>query len=72
MSIILSEKDAFQRCAEGLKMAADGAKMLAIHQSDKAHMWLKMSEVYEVAVQSLYRLSEEQAVKQANSVLHKQ
>jgi hypothetical protein len=68
--IILSEQDAFNRCAEGLKMAADGARMLAIHQSDKAFMWQKMAEVYEVAVQSLYRLSAERAVKQ--SVIHNQ
>lgn len=61
--IILSEYDAFQRLINGLKLAKDGARMMAIHQSDKAHMWDKMAEVYEVSIQSVYRLSKEAASK---------
>lgn len=61
--IILPEHDAFQRLAEGLRMAKDGAKMMAAHQPDKAYMWNKMAEVYEVSMQSVYKLSEEAAAK---------
>lgn len=61
--IILSEYDAFERLTSGLKMAQDGAKMMAAHQPDKAHMWNKMAEVYAVCIQSVYKLSEEAASK---------
>lgn len=61
--IILSEHDAFSRLAEGLRMAKDGALMMAAHQPDKAHMWTKMAQVYEVSMQSVYKLSEEAAAK---------
>lgn len=61
--IILSEFDAFQRMVNGLAMAKDGAKMLAAHQPEKAHMWMKMSEVYDVSIQAVYKLSEESASK---------
>ena len=65
MKIILSEYDAFARLSEGMSMAADGARMMAVHQSDKAHMWLKMADTYEVAVKAIYKLSEESALKSA-------
>lgn len=61
--IILSEHDAFQRIAQGLAMAQDGAKMMAAHQPEKAHMWVKMAEVYAVSMQSIYKLSEESVSK---------
>ena len=63
MKIILSEYDAFARLSEGMSMAADGARMMAHHQPDKAHMWNKMAETYSVAVQAIYKLSEESALK---------
>ena len=65
MKIILSEYDAFARLSEGMSMAADGARMMAVHQNDKAHMWLKMADTYEVAVKAIYKLSEESALKSA-------
>ena len=61
--IILSEYDAFQRLINGLAMSKDGAQMMAAHQPDKAHMWAKMAETYEVCIQSVYKLSEEAATK---------
>lgn len=61
--IILSEFDAFQRMVNGLAMAKDGAKMLAAHQPEKAHMWTKMAETYDVSIQAVYKLSEESASK---------
>ncbi len=69
MGIILDEKSSFQRMAGGLKEAADGARMMALHQPDKNFMWLKMAEVYEVAVQSLHRLSAESAKRTADREL---
>ncbi len=59
--IILGEYDAFARLTNGLKMAQDGAKMMAAHQPDKAHMWNKMAETYAVCIQSVFKLSEESA-----------
>lgn len=61
--IILSEYDAFERLTSGLKMAKDGAIMMASHQPDKGFMWMKMAETYEVCIQSVYKLSEEAASK---------
>lgn len=61
--IILSEYDAFERLTQGLRMAQDGARMMAAHQNDKAHMWNKMAEVYAVSIQAVYKLSEEAAIK---------
>lgn len=61
--IILGEYDAFQRLINGLKMAQDGAKMMAHHQPDKGFMWDKMAETYGVCIQSVYKLSEEAASK---------
>ena len=63
--IILDEYSAFARLSEGMSMAADGARMMAHHQPDKAHMWLKMADTYEVAVKAIYKLSEESALKSA-------
>lgn len=61
--IILSEYDAFERLTQGLKMAQDGARMMAAHQPDKGFMWEKMAETYGVCIQSVYKLSEEAASK---------
>lgn len=61
--IILDEYSAFQRLISGLRMAQDGAKMMSVHQSDKAYMWDKMAEVYAVSIQAVYKLSEEAASK---------
>lgn len=61
--IILSEYDAFKRITDGLGLAKDGARMMAGHQPDKAFMWMKMVETYEVCIQSVYKLSEEAASK---------
>ena len=61
--IILTEKGAFERVINGFRMAADGCKSLARHQPDKAHMWLKMAEVYEVAEQSAWKLMDEAGAK---------
>lgn len=65
--IILSEYDAFQRIINGLKLAKDGARMMAAHQPDKGFMWEKMAETYEVCIQSVYKLSEEAASKVVKS-----
>lgn len=67
--ILLSEHESFHRLANGLKLAADGARMLALHQPDKAYMWNKMAEVYLVAVQTAYKLNEESALKSAERKL---
>lgn len=61
--IILSEYDAFKRLTDGIAMAKDGARMMAAHQPDKAFMWEKMVETYEVCIQSVYKLSEEAVSK---------
>jgi serine protease inhibitor len=61
--IILSEHDAFQRIAQGLAMAKDGAQMMAAHQPEKAFGWQKMAQVFEVCTQSVNKLSEEAASK---------
>lgn len=67
--IILDEQTAFQRVINGLKMSADGAESLALHQHDKAVMWKTMANVYRVAAESAYRLSAERAIKQ--SLIHR-
>lgn len=61
--IILTEHEAFQRIADGLKMARDGAKMMAAHRPDQAQQWNKMAEVYMVSMSAVYKLSEEAAMK---------
>lgn len=61
--LILDEYSAFQRLINGLKLAKDGARMMAAHQPDKSFMWEKMAETYEVCIQSVYKLSEEAASK---------
>ncbi len=61
--ILLTEKAAFERVIDGFKMSADGCKMLAQHQPEKAHMWNKMAEVYAVAAQSAWKLMDEAAAK---------
>lgn len=66
--LILDEQTAFQRVIDGLKLSADGARLLALHQPDKAHMWNKMAEVYLVAAESAYRLSAERAMKQSLNI----
>jgi len=37
--IILGEYEAFQRLTNGLKMAKDGAVMMAAHRPDQAQQW---------------------------------
>lgn len=61
--IILTEKAAFERLVEGFRMSIDGCKSLAQHQPDKAFMWMKMAETYEVLQQSCWRLMDEAAAK---------
>ena len=61
--IILGEYDAFQRLTNGLKMAKDGAQMMAAHRPDQAAQWNKMAQVYAVCMESVYKLSEESALK---------
>lgn len=61
--IILTEKAAFERVIDGLRLAGSGAASLAYHQPEKAHMWGKMAEVYEVAAQSAWKLMDEAASK---------
>ena len=61
--IILTEKAAFERVIEGFRMSADGCRSLARHQPEKAHMWNKMAETYQVAAQSAWRLMDEAAAK---------
>lgn len=63
--IILSEYDAFSRIRDGLKMAADGAKMVAAHRPDQAAQWNKMAQVYEVSMQACWQLMHEAAAKGA-------
>lgn len=59
--IILTEKVAFERLIEGFRLSVDGCKSLAHHQPEKAHMWLKMAEVYTVAQQAAWKLMDEAA-----------
>lgn len=57
--IISSEYDSFQRIAEGLKQAQQGAKEMARHRPDQAYMWEKLAEVFGVNVNTVYKLAEE-------------
>jgi hypothetical protein len=66
--IILSEHETFARLADGLRQAKDGALMMAQHQPDKAYMWMKMADTYEVCIQSVYKLSEERALAQTKEI----
>jgi hypothetical protein len=61
--IILTEKAAFERLIEGFRMSVDGARSLAHHQPEKAHMWNKMAETYAVAQQAAWKLMDEAAAK---------
>lgn len=61
--IILTEHAAFERLRDGLKMAQDGAKMIAVHRPDQAHQWNKMADVYAVSMQAVWKLMEEAASK---------
>lgn len=61
--LILDEYSAMQRIIEGLSLARDGARMMAAHQPDKAHMWDKAAAGYEVARQIAYKISEDSAAK---------
>ncbi len=57
--IILTEKAAFERIIDGFNQSIDGCKMLAHHQPDKANMWIKMAETYEVCKQACWQLMDE-------------
>jgi hypothetical protein len=60
----LDEHQAFQRIIDGLSTARDGALLLRRHQPDKAHMWEKMAQTYDVCRQAAFKLAEERAVAQ--------
>ena len=62
--IISSEFDSFQRIAEGLRQAEEGAKQMSRHRPDQKKLWLKMAEVYKVSLNAIYKLAEESVVKQ--------
>lgn len=61
---ILDEHAAFQRIIDGLQQARDGALLLRQHQPDKAHLWEKMAQTYDVCAASAFKLAEERAIKQ--------
>lgn len=61
---VLDEHAAFQRIIDGLGLARDGALLLKRHQPDKAHLWEKMAQTYEVCQASAFKLAEERAVQQ--------
>jgi len=61
--ILLTEHEAFRRIADGLKMAEDGAKMMAMHRPDQGQQWMKMAQVYQISQQAVYQLSAEAASK---------
>jgi hypothetical protein len=61
--MILSEYDAFQRLADGLRMAQDGARMMAANRPDQAAQWNKMAQVYTVSIEAVYKLAEESVAK---------
>lgn len=65
--IIIPEHDAFQRIAQGLSLAMDGAKIMAVHRPDVAFMWLKMAEAFEVNRGAIYKLAEEAATRTLQS-----
>jgi len=61
--IILTEKATFERIIEGFRMSIDGCKSMALHQPEKAYMWNKMAETYQVCQQSCWQLMDEAAAK---------
>lgn len=44
-------------------MAQDGARMIAAHRPDQAQQWNKMAEVYQVCMNSVWKLMEESVLK---------
>lgn len=65
--IILSEHDAFQRIIQGMKMAEDGARMMARHRPDVAKAWEILAATYKVCGESAYKLAEESMAKTVKS-----
>lgn len=64
-TVITSEHDAFQRIIHGLRLAEDGARMMAGHRPDQARGWQLMAQTYRVCAESANKLAEESMLKGA-------